>query len=154
MTTEKERIEKIIESEGLSSSQFASEIGISIPNMSHIISGRNKPSLDVLKKILERFKTISSDWLILGIGPMYREIRQSQTLKLFDEEPETIEKSDKYNEKIIEKTSVSKNTIQSESLNPKQEIQNIAPIIAKSVKVVKKIIIYFDDNTFQEFDAK
>lgn len=154
MTTEKERIEKIIESEGLSSSQFASEIGISTPNMSHIINGRNKPSLEVLKKILERFTTISSDWLIMGNGSMYREIRQSQTLKLFDEEPETIEKSDKYNEKIIEKTSVSKNTIQSESLNPKQEIQNIAPIIAKSVKVVKKIIIYFDDNTFQEFDAK
>ncbi|MFA6582587.1 MAG: helix-turn-helix transcriptional regulator, partial [Paludibacter sp.] len=74
----KEKIEKIMEKEQMNSLQFASEIGIQGSTLSHILNDRNKPSLDVLKKILNRFRTISSDWLILDVGSMYRQEKQSQ----------------------------------------------------------------------------
>ena len=60
----RDRILKIMEREGLTPSKFAESIGIQRSAMSHIISGRNNPSLDVLLKILERFTYVDSDWLI------------------------------------------------------------------------------------------
>jgi transcriptional regulator with XRE-family HTH domain len=64
----KARILQIMESEGLSPSKFAETIGIQRSAMSHIISGRNNPSLDVLMKILETFPYVDSDWLLFGKG--------------------------------------------------------------------------------------
>ena len=61
----RDRILKIMEREGLTPSKFAESIGIQRSAMSHIISGRNNPSLDVLLKILERFTYVDSDWLLL-----------------------------------------------------------------------------------------
>ena len=61
---EKDRIMLIMNQKQLLPSQFAEIIGIQRAAMSHITSGRNNPSLDVLKKILERFPHISPDWLL------------------------------------------------------------------------------------------
>ena len=58
---EKDRIEKVMLTEGMNSAQFAAEIGIQGSTLSHILNGRNNPSLDVLKKVLNRFRTVSSD---------------------------------------------------------------------------------------------
>ena len=69
----RDRILKIMEREGLTPSKFAESIGIQRSAMSHIISGRNNPSLDVLLKILERFTYVDSDWLLFGKGEMIRE---------------------------------------------------------------------------------
>ncbi|OWK73917.1 transcriptional regulator [Flavobacteriaceae bacterium JJC] len=65
-----ERISKIIEYSELSSSEFADEIDVQRSNISHITSGRNKPSLDFLIKIKDRFPEIQWDWLIVGQGEM------------------------------------------------------------------------------------
>ena len=67
---ERERLEKVIEEEGMSAKQFAHEVGIQAGTISNILSGRNNPSLEVMKRVLNRFRTISSDWLILGVGSM------------------------------------------------------------------------------------
>lgn len=61
-----ERIEKIIKENNLSASAFASVIGVQRSAISHILSGRNKPSLDLLLKIHKAFNDISLEWLILG----------------------------------------------------------------------------------------
>ena len=50
----RERVMTIMEHEGMSSTKFADEIGVQRPKMSHIVSGRNNPSLDILQKILVR----------------------------------------------------------------------------------------------------
>lgn len=68
----KNRILQVMEREGLPPSKFAETIGIQRSAMSHIISGRNNPSLDVLMKILETFPHIDSDWLLFGKGEMNR----------------------------------------------------------------------------------
>lgn len=65
------RIQKIIDEQALSLNAFAKEIGVNRSTVSHILTGRNKPSVEVLQKILKRFPAISSDWLLLGNGGMY-----------------------------------------------------------------------------------
>ncbi|MDD4576030.1 MAG: helix-turn-helix transcriptional regulator [Bacteroidales bacterium] len=68
-----ERINKIIEEKQMSTTQFADYINIQRPTMSHIISGRNNPSLDIVMKILTAFPDIDSDWLMFGDGKMYKD---------------------------------------------------------------------------------
>lgn len=60
------RLLYILESNDLSASQFATKIGVQRSSVSHVLSGRNKPSLDFLIKISNYFKDISIDWLVKG----------------------------------------------------------------------------------------
>ena len=69
----KERIQEFLRIENKSSSQFAEEIGVQPSAISHIISGRNKPSLDFILKMLAKYPTLSTDWILFGKGTMYRE---------------------------------------------------------------------------------
>ena len=62
------RIQNIIEKYGLSSNTFAQEIDVNRSTISHILSGRNKPSIEVLQRILRRFPDVSASWLLLGQG--------------------------------------------------------------------------------------
>jgi len=160
---EKERIEKIMQLEEMNSAVFAAEIGIQGSTLSHILNGRNNPSLDVLKKILNRFRTVSSDWLILGVGSMYRSEKQSQTPTLFDSIEENTYKSTISDPKIEEKNATQSIFIQQKN-SPVSETASVIsqettspvnlPSIESTSKSVKKIIVYYTDNTFQEFESK
>lgn len=66
------KIEEIMQAEGMNAKTFAEEVGISAGTLSNILGGRNNPSLDVVQSILNRFRTISADWLVLDFGQMYR----------------------------------------------------------------------------------
>ncbi|MHB9056619.1 MAG: helix-turn-helix domain-containing protein [Paludibacteraceae bacterium] len=154
METEKERIERVMEKEGLNATQFATEIGIKSPTLSHILNGRNNPSLEVLKRILDRYRTISSDWLILGVGPMYRGIKQPQTLSLFEDSDESGRKSASYEEKTVLKNVHENSDIQKKTEQIVPEPQKNEQVIQSVQKLVKKIIVYYNDNTFQEFETK
>jgi hypothetical protein len=66
------RVLSVMESKSMSKSAFAALIDISLPVLTHIGSGRNKPGLEMIAKILTHFPDISPDWLILGNGGMYR----------------------------------------------------------------------------------
>jgi transcriptional regulator with XRE-family HTH domain len=68
-----ERIQLILKTKNISASKFADEIGVQRSSISHILSGRNNPSLDFIQKILKRFPDISSDWILTGKGSMYVE---------------------------------------------------------------------------------
>lgn len=53
-------------------SSFAKALDVSLPLITHITSGRNKPGVDLIQKIISVFDDISPDWLLLGIGTMFR----------------------------------------------------------------------------------
>ena len=90
-----QRIVKLMEVQQVTARRFASEIGIQASTVSNIVNERNNPSLEVLQRILSTYPSVSPDWLILGSGSMYREINDSQQLKLFDIEPiEKVQASD------------------------------------------------------------
>lgn len=56
-----------------SKSSFATALGVSLPLITHITTGRNKPGMDIVQKVLTHFEQISPDWLLLGKGEMYRQ---------------------------------------------------------------------------------
>ena len=60
------RLLEILEKKSMSASQFAEKIGVQRSSVSHILSGRNKPSLDFIIKITNVFNDISLEWLING----------------------------------------------------------------------------------------
>ena len=64
----RERIKEIIEREGMGQSQFADFIGVNRPTLSHILAGRNNPSMEVVMKIHQKFPKINILWLLDGLG--------------------------------------------------------------------------------------
>ncbi|HOH85039.1 MAG TPA: helix-turn-helix domain-containing protein [Bacteroidales bacterium] len=79
-----DRILLVLKIKNLTPSKFADEIGIQRSSMSHIMSGRNMPSLDLITKILGRYPDINSDWLVKGEGPMTKTFQ----IDLFDQAAE------------------------------------------------------------------
>lgn len=62
------RLETVLEYYGLNASAFADKIGVQRSSMSHLLSGRNKPSLDFVMKILEVFPDVDLYWILIGRG--------------------------------------------------------------------------------------
>jgi transcriptional regulator with XRE-family HTH domain len=121
----KDRILRFLREEQISASRFADEIGVQRSGISHILSGRNNPSLDLIQKILVRYDQINPDWLILGKGSM---MRNSKEPTLFEASP--VVQTNPDHEPVKEESPVSVS-------NP-----------AKQDKKVDKIIIIYSDNTF------
>lgn len=159
---EKDKIEIIMQELNLNSAQFAMEIGIQGSTLSHILNGRNKPSLDVLKKILNRFSKINPEWLILDSGDMFRQEKNSQAPTLFDSLDETISKSTPKTLNSIVKNNTIVESNQQQNVNysesytsePNLNLPNNNPVAQVVEKTVKKVIVYYNDNTFQEFESK
>lgn len=136
-----------MEHEGLTPSKFAESIGIQRSAMSHIISGRNNPSLDVLIKILERFTYVDSDWLLFGKGEMTREhvMTEPNLFTNLSKNPEIrpeVQTSFENRKEIGVETPV--NII-------KQPVVEQIVYQDKPSKNVSKIMIFYSDNTFDTF---
>ena len=68
----KERIARLIKDKALTSQKFAEVMGVQPSNISHILSGRNMPSFDFIRKLLQTYPELNPDWLIMVKGAMYR----------------------------------------------------------------------------------
>lgn len=176
------RIQKIIEYAELTASEFADEIGVQRSNISHIISERNKPSLDFLMKIKERFPEIKWEWLIEGKGEMTSDSLPSPTpeihaSKINIDENEELEFSSpnlfsNFEENEPQKTMpIVENTNspnqrelnipiqieEQEKIDDSQrlEIEEEKPII-KSIEnqenKIKKIVFFYENGKFEAFE--
>lgn len=56
----------IIESHGMTAGAFADKIGVQRSNVSHVLSGRNKPGFEFLEKIVQAFPKVQAHWLLTG----------------------------------------------------------------------------------------
>ncbi len=130
----KERILKVMETEGYSQAQFAAEIGIQRAAMSHIISGRNNPSLDVLLKILRRFPSVSTDWLLFGNGPMTKSAQPAEPAE------NTIVPTDS---NVAFADSIASSLVH-------QEKERVVTV-EKPAKTISKIMVFYTDNTFDTY---
>jgi len=152
---EKARIKKIMEIEGLNGSQFASEVGIPASTISHIFTGRNNLSSAVAQKILKRFRTISPEWLISGVGAIHRQENNSQQPDLFAFENETVYKSAISQPEIVRNYEPERigneQKIGAESALASLPPVNLIARAEKPPRKIKRIIVYYDDNSFQEF---
>lgn len=133
----RDRIIEFLRVENKSSAQLAEEIGVQPSGISHIISGRNKPSLDFVLKMLEKYPFLSTDWLLFGRGSMYND----QSIKnLFDSDTE---------KNNLKKTENERNKLEltDSKLN---EILKSSP--GKTEKtVLTRIVLFYEDNSFREY---
>ena len=90
------RLQKVIDFYGESASSFAEKIGVQRSSISHILSGRNKPSLDFIMKVLSSYPDVELYWLLNGKG--------SFTAKQQDENPSIDNSSQIDPKKIKDKT--------------------------------------------------
>ena len=77
------RIKKWIENNGLKAGNFADEIGVNRATVSHILSGRNKPSVNFIDKMIRSFPDLNANWLVVGDGFMRKSdnVKEVQKLK-------------------------------------------------------------------------
>jgi transcriptional regulator with XRE-family HTH domain len=134
----KSRIEEFLKAENKTSAQLAEEIGVQPSGISHILSGRNKPSLDFVLKMLERYPFISTEWLLFGKGNMYREASMQS---LFEEsQNNTSEKKD------IENQNNNISEIRKTDEEKDNEVDR-----KKGRLIIEKIVWFYSDNSFREF---
>jgi len=147
----KERLVRIMNSEGLNASLFADRIGVQRSSISHILSGRNKPSLDFLEKILGTYPKYNAEWLVMGTGQVYKAPKQSS---LFDNElalTQEIANREKMEPTVqlpIENSDSLEGNISSDEIPGAYGIQseNKAPD-----KAIEKVLIFYTDGTFSAY---
>lgn len=140
----KERILEFLRYENKSSAQLAEDIGVQPSGISHIVSGRNNPSLDFVLKMLEKYKYLSTDWLLFGKGEMYKD---KQVQSLFDEAPTLRNERDS----DTSDSSAHENNIDFQNFNSnRSESKTISSSMSDKYKVVK-MVWFYDDNSFEEF---
>lgn len=145
----KERIAQIIQKEGLTAAQFAEKIGISASSLSHILGGRNNPSLEVVMKIHKSCDYISLDWLLYGEGEMETDVESEKDNNfpgpLFGENSLFASNgaNTSENRKEIE--------VKTPSYTPKEIVREEIKYIEKPSKKITEIRIFFDNGTYETF---
>lgn len=139
----KDRIVKIMERERMGQAQFASAIGIQRAAMSHIISGRNNPSLDVMLKILHRYPQLNPDWLLFGKGEMLRS--SDSSVEQAEDQAKTPPQLHLMADDHVEVSQAALNT----EREPLEEQMAIS--VEKTSKTVSRIMVFYSDNTYDTF---
>ena len=145
----KDRIRLIMEKENLTPAKFADSLDINRAVISHILNGRNNPSLDVVTKILEVMDYINPDWLIKGSGNIYKsgvDMESRQT------EPDLFLQENENHDQSADKIKQSQGFEFKDSINVSQSIDNKPfEVVKKYDRKITQIIIYYNDNTFEKF---
>ena len=173
---ERERLLKLIADNNMSAKQFAAEVGIQAGTISNIVNGRNNPSLDVMQRVLNRFRTLSSDWLILGVGNMYRTEGGKENRENGEAKDQQIQIQQQQQQEIpgigdaiaspqcpIEAPSPSSSRPMSISVpamsretqqSATTKKQQTAPMEQPAAKRIERVIVFYSDGTFDEITAK
>lgn len=149
----KDRIKIIMERSGMASGAFAESIGIQQSTLSHILNGRNNPSLDVIMKVHQKYSDVKLEWLLYGQGTMSADQLSTTSPRmepdylpsLFDENP--VIAPNQPNEQNNRKEMPLETPLNSTKEIVKQEIR----YIEKPHRKITEIRIFFDDNTYETF---
>lgn len=132
------RLKKIIEHYDLSASTFADKIEVPRSSISHLLSGRNKASLDFVMKVVDTFKEVELNWLVYGKGKfpkLAEEVKKENQIQFSDKKTEMPPTLFSQTEQEVTKVS---NT----------------PFSENEKKNIKKIIVLNNDGTFEEYISK
>lgn len=153
----KERLIQLLDLEQLSPSKFADIIGVQRSSISHVISGRNKPSFDFLQKTLKAFPGLNATWLMLGEGVMYEQMGRTVSGNLFDTPTEPLEPSEEqipaaredYTES--EPSGTDNETAASGESETSIPTEVLKDVVTASKKRVIQLMVIYDDDTFKAF---
>lgn len=144
-----ERLSQLIKIRQLSASQFADEIGVQRSSVSHVLSGRNKPSLDFITKVALRYPDINTEWLLTGRGQMTLQADfQEEAVVTLDQQAATSEDNNRLIEEDIDEI--------------EEKVSRIAPRKEKTGRdkshagstSIEKIIIFYNNGSFTEYSPK
>lgn len=147
-----EKLPILMKSEGLTSSRLAELLGIQPSGISHLISGRNKPSFDLLQKILRRFPNINPDWLLLDSEEMYRKENNTATnMDLLD--------ASKSEMPAFSANQTEETNSTTERNNETKSRADVATILSAqtdggSQRKVKRVILLYNDHSFESYEMK
>ncbi|MBP5546848.1 MAG: helix-turn-helix transcriptional regulator [Bacteroidales bacterium] len=160
------RINLILQAKNITAKQFAEEIGIQPSGMSHILSGRNNPSLEFVNKVIRRYPEIDANWLLLGKGQMYASgATESPAISeptLFAPpapspapvytpapEPEPVSEP---KEEILEAVKIQDlPDFASAEREQEEEVQKEPAPVTDDKRRLVKILFFYDDHTFEEY---
>lgn len=154
-----DKIKQILVDKNLTPSYFADEIGVQRSSISHILSGRNRPSFDIIQKIIRRFPELGYEWI------MEEDAHQSQVAQLSygvprnNAQPPAIGQRDRLVSPSSAVTAFSLgNRNQRNELPPNvQQLPTELPVRADSTPVasldkkVERILIFYTDGSFREY---
>jgi transcriptional regulator with XRE-family HTH domain len=174
-----DRIKQVMSYSGLTPAQFALELGINRSGLTHLFSGRNQPSLDLIKKILIAFPQIKTEWLMMGMGSMLKNESNPISVEksvIEKTEPDLFSHIDTNSEikqatRIITPEITIEKSVDNDELS--REIPKIEPEIkpreyknqavdtvpdkifnSREDKKIKKMVFLYEDNTFEIFYPK
>lgn len=148
------RIQKIMDFYSVSASSFADYMGVGRSSISHILSGRNRPSLDFVMKIVEAYTDVELDWLLYGKGtfpksenkPMAQESVQSKPPTPASESLSLTQQT----EQDLFSTTITETEI-SKIQEPLQE-NNKRSITGENK--IDRVLIFYTDGTFDDYSPK
>ena len=145
----KDRIKMLMEKENMTSGAFAESIGIQQSTLSHILNGRNKPSLDVIMKVHQKYSSIDLEWLVDVNGNLNEQSQKSISMdflpSLFDEN--AINTSNISAEREYRKEM----PLREPDYNTKEPVKQEVKYIERPPRKITEIRIFFDDNTYETF---
>ena len=149
----KDRIRMIMEREKVPPKVFAKTIGVQQSTLSHILNGRNKPSLEVVMKVHQKYDYVNLEWLLYGKGEMIASAEDASAVSsngdyqpsLFDENPVNPSKE------TINPENRKEMALRTAENAPKEIVKQEIRYIEKPARKITEIRIFFDDNTYETF---
>ncbi len=142
------RLEIILEYYNLSASAFADKINVQRSSLSHLLSGRNKPSLDFIIKMIEVFPEVDLYWILIGKGVFPKSEKATQ--KFEDIKPTSFEAP--LTQTKLESPDLFSTTSHNHPENEMKpsEKNHHTPIAATSFDI-ERIVIFYQDGTFKNY---
>lgn len=154
----KDRIKNIIEREGLTQVEFAERTGIKPPTLSHVLTGRNNPSTEVIQKILSAFPHYSGEWVLNGMGDMFSTSanmsHDPSVVSLFGGQEEFDPNFRNGTHPLASPQSSALDTRfrpVTASTSTQHYTPPSLPDTEQAKRTVTKIIVFYDDNTYETF---
>lgn len=139
------RLEIILDYYNLSASAFADKINVQRSSLSHLLSGRNKPSLDFIIKVIEVFPEVDLYWILNSKGTF------PKSEKNFSVQPAKQElSSDEIN--TLDLFSTVQTNSKSSPVNNEMEKKTIS-LSNSEVKTIERIVIFYSDGSFKNYQS-
>ena len=158
---DKDRIVFLIHDKGLSNVEFSALTGIAPATISHITRGRSKPTLPIMKGILNGFPDLNPEWVFLGTGPMYKINKENiegaepmssgsgDTLDLFSNMP--MDDGSVLGNRSQVKGGVSQKAF---GLDLRETIkESMFAALGQQKRKIVEVRIFFDDGTYEAFST-
>jgi plasmid maintenance system antidote protein VapI len=133
----KERLLQFLNTYQITSTRLADQIGVQRSSISHILSGRNKPSYDFIYKFLQHYPEIDPRWLIMGEGKMYQK-RQQASIPFDQENPASTSRESDINPAVAPQDTM-------------EESQKDEPAMPAQGVQIERIVIFYSDQSFEEY---